>query len=577
MGTQQHEHGSDPQGGAQRPPRAARAVWQKFGLLKHLTVRMKLIGSFVLVNVVFLSVLAVTVVNFNRSVDTNRLTSQSYEMLGLGEGMLLGLLNIETGQRGYLITGDSAFLEPLQIGKGQFEEAAARARTLGEGNPKVQELLSKVTEKYAAWLEKAVQPEIAVRMNLGEDASDLREVIELTRQANGRAYMEEMRTLIDLLHDEESGLLETRSSSLSRMQASTLVIILIGGAIAISLGLLMAVLLTRHLSRQLGGEPAYAVEVAHEIAKGNLDVQVKLRKNDRDSLLCAMQDMRGQLVAMIGAIQANAQNVRSSAGDLSSSSSQLSSSSIHQSAAVSSMSASVEELTVSVSHVSDSAEDVLAMARSSGETSQRGGEVIQRAVNEIEHIAEQVESSAASIHALEQHSQQISTVVRVIKEVADQTNLLALNAAIEAARAGETGRGFAVVADEVRKLAERTTSSTDEIAGMVSTIQNSTRDAIQQMERVVDSVRQGQSLASEAGVHIGEIQTRVAQVMHAVDEISAALREQNAASQSIATDVESVAQMTDENSSSAQSTAHSAEQLEKLADDALAIVERFRL
>ncbi|MBL8468646.1 methyl-accepting chemotaxis protein [Methyloversatilis discipulorum] len=149
-----------------------------------------------------------------------------------------------------------------------------------------------------------------------------------------------------------------------------------------------------------------------------------------------------------------------------------------------------------------------------------GAAIIERASSEMRAIAETVQLTSDRVGELGKQSDQITSIVKTIREIADQTNLLALNAAIEAARAGEQGRGFAVVADEVRKLAERTSLSTKEIGDMVQRIQDGTRGAIQSMESSLVKAGSGVELAGNAGQAIKRISNGAREVVQAVSKFS---------------------------------------------------------
>ena len=188
-----------------------------------------------------------------------------------------------------------------------------------------------------------------------------------------------------------------------------------------------------------------------------------------------------------------------------------------------------------------------------------------------------VGQAARQIASLESQSEQISRIVAVIRDIAEQTNLLALNAAIEAARAGDAGRGFAVVADEVRKLSERTAQSTQEIAHMVTTVQDSTREAVSGIERGVSAVHTSSENARETRDIIGNLQDSAQQVSSIVAELDSALREQSMASSEVARRIEEIAQQAEQTHSAMEQSIANSETLDSTADRMRGIVQRFRV
>jgi methyl-accepting chemotaxis protein len=269
--------------------------------------------------------------------------------------------------------------------------------------------------------------------------------------------------------------------------------------------------------------------------------------------------------------------VAGAATKLAVSSEKVASSSKRQNEAAASTAAAVEQVTVSINHVADHARSTEANSIKTGTLSESGERVVLDASSEISRIAESVTTLSGVITSLGDHSKEIGEIVQLIKKVAEQTNLLALNAAIEAARAGEHGRGFAVVADEVRKLAENTGNAASRIAVMIDNIRQQIGHSMVSMSQSQVQVQSGVVLAGRARESLGMIRQETRHTLEMIMEISAATREQSIASNEIARNVETIAAMTEENTSVIVNLAGAASNLEQMSSSLQNLMNRFKL
>jgi methyl-accepting chemotaxis protein len=313
------------------------------------------------------------------------------------------------------------------------------------------------------------------------------------------------------------------------------------------------------------------------LAAGDFSAHVRERGDDELSRIAQSAiELSRQLGAMMREVQQSAGQLMGAANDIAASSTQLANSSADQSHAAVSMAAAMEQLTVSVSQMSDNAQEARIQTEASGKASIAGSQVIHDTVQSMQNIAATVREASTSVVSLGDNAKAISSIVDVIRGIAEQTNLLALNAAIEAARAGESGRGFAVVADEVRSLAGRTATSTREIAQMIERIQTGTTLVVNNMERGTQQVEQGVLLATEAGAAIASISERSANVEQMVLMMTQTLSDQAAAAAEVALKVETIAQMSEENTQATHLTARTSSDLKQVAAVLDAKVSQFR-
>ncbi|MBK7091917.1 MAG: HAMP domain-containing protein [bacterium] len=315
---------------------------------------------------------------------------------------------------------------------------------------------------------------------------------------------------------------------------------------------------------------------ATQIAANNLTVQVE-PKSDKDALGVAFKTMTNNLSNMIKELTDNATQLVSASTEIASSSEQMARGSSEQTSQTAQVSSAVEEMTATIVESSKNAGEASTMAREAASAATEGTKVVSQTIEGMNKIAKVVQDSANTIQALAKSSDQIGEIIGVIDDIADQTNLLALNAAIEAARAGEQGRGFAVVADEVRKLAERTTKATKEITDMIKGIQADTKGAVVSMEQGIHEVDGGRQLADRAGESLNAILGFSQRVQDMIQQIASAAEQQSAASEQIARNVESIANVTKENAAGIEQSASAAEQLNRQAEGLQIMVGKFQV
>ncbi|HLW04553.1 MAG TPA: methyl-accepting chemotaxis protein [Azoarcus sp.] len=388
-------------------------------------------------------------------------------------------------------------------------------------------------------------------------------------------------THANALRDAINGLVEYNKAAADaaalRTEAEVRQTLTLGLAAAL-IAAILTVALTLLIAARLSNRLRTAVAAVERIADGDLTAPLTAENHDEIGMLTrALQTMQTSLREAISLTHESAGLVADSAGALKRSATEVGANTATQSSAAAAIAANVEELTVSISHVSERTGDASQLAADSDQQARSGRETMTRLVDSMQEVDVMVGQAARQMASLESQSEQISRIVAVIRDIAEQTNLLALNAAIEAARAGEAGRGFAVVADEVRKLSERTAQSTQEIAHMVTTVQDSTREAVSGIERGVSAVRTSSENARETRDIIGNLQDRAQQVSSIVAELDSALREQSMASSEVARRIEEIAQQAEQTHSAMEQSVANSETLDSTADRMRGIVQRFRV
>ncbi len=348
-------------------------------------------------------------------------------------------------------------------------------------------------------------------------------------------------------------------------------------SVLIGLGLVVvATIAARLIGRMLAQRLVATSRALEALSAENGDVTVRLPVAGDDEvgqLASAFNRFVERLSTMMRQVRDTTIDLQNEASRCHEAADSVTRSSIAQGEALRKSSGDMQQLAAGIQEVSALVGETADQSRHAQEQSNQAVARIDEATQTLHAVQALADELSQSMQRLEQRSTRIDLVTQVIKDVADQTNLLALNAAIEAARAGEQGRGFAVVADEVRKLAERTGTSTHEIATTVDGIKQDTADALQRLAAAISRIAAGVDSTENADQAIRSIRDFMDDFAKRMERIGIAAQAQRDASDRISQNMESVSTASQKNQASAQSMAA----IDALAEVTLKAVSSFKL
>ncbi|MGZ5179885.1 MAG: methyl-accepting chemotaxis protein [Ramlibacter sp.] len=304
---------------------------------------------------------------------------------------------------------------------------------------------------------------------------------------------------------------------------------------------------SRSVVRQIGGDPADAMAAMHEVARGNLSVE--LGRPPAGSLLAELASMVASLSGSVGQVREATDGIVTASSQIASGGQDLSSRTEQNAASLQETAASMKQLAITVAQTSSSALTANQLAQDASASAVQGGEVVREVV--------------ATMGGISESSRRIGDIIGVIDGIAFQTNILALNAAVEAARAGEQGRGFAVVASEVRNLAQRSAEAAKEIKSLIG--------------QSVERVESGSAQVARAGDAMQAIVQNVERVQRIIAEITTASGEQSAGIGQVNTAVAELDRSTQQNAALVEESAAAAESLQSQARRLNESMQYFRL
>jgi methyl-accepting chemotaxis protein len=485
-------------------------------MFSNWTVGRRLIAGFGLSALTLVLVAVVSYRNAYLLIENNDWVAHSHQVRIELSDILSELKDAETGQRGYLLTGDESYLAPHTAAVGSLQGTLSNLRKLTVDNPKQQQRLASLSKSIDNKLAELRQT-IDLRRTQGLDAA-LKVVITNV----GKVYMDEARAIVAEADQEERDLLKKRTDEARASADMTQTIILWGGLLGTLAVCAIGWLITRSLSGQIG--------------------------------------------TAVG-------QVRSSSAELQSAANQQASGAKEQATAMTEISTTISELLASSRQIAESAQRVAHNAEETANAARTGHGTVDMTQDSIASIRRQVDQIVSHMLELGKKSQEIGAVLDIVSELAEQTNILAINATIEAAGAGEAGKRFAVVAEEIRNLADRVGGSTKEVRSLIEDVRSAVNTTVMATETGSKAVDAGSRQFGDLASAFKQIAALVATTTEAAREIELSTKQQSSAVEQVNVAVANVTQASMETETSAGQTLQTVSQMATLSKDLLRIIK----
>lgn len=469
------------------------------------------------------------------------------------EAMLVRMLQLRRNEKDFMLRRDMKYVDTFNSNYDKFTLQLAQSRLATSVQAEIMPLILRYKASFLAL--------VAAEQQLGLNESE--------------GMMAQLRDAIAATEASTNQLMVQANSRISDEQHATLIwgVVLFG---LITLALLWGtMLIIRSIVKPVDSISKAIAEVEQH---KNLSLRCEIHRQDElgqiglhfNNMVSSFQDVISQVLSSVA-------TMRTACDQLTHNAQQTSNGVMQQLSETDMVATAVTEMGSTVEEIARNTEHAAGRASQSHQNAMLGQQGVEQSIEQIQLLANQLNQSAQVVTELENDSHTIGNVLEVIRGIAEQTNLLALNAAIEAARAGDLGRGFAVVADEVRNLAMRTQESTEEIAGIIHTLQTRTSSIVSVMRQ---SQQQGDSSAAQsakAGQLLQEITGDITDIMDMNTQIAAAVEEQSTVAAEINRNVVAIRDIAESSAQAANDNSSASEDVRKLADSLHQAVSQFRI